>query len=201
VIRTAEEVLFTRKLLAKKSMHNAILSSIKATLYEKSNETEEHCERMARWARALGEAMGLSGEPLDRLELGAYLHDIGKVRIDSSILKKPGKLSPAEWEEIKKHPEAGYRIACSVPELQNVADLILCHHERWDGTGYPRSLAGEEIPLLARIIALVDAYDAMTTDRSYKLALTKDEAIQEIHRCAGSHFDRRVAEAFIERVL
>ena len=201
VIRNAEQFLSMRKLLAKKSMHNAILSSIKATLYEKSNETEEHCERMARWARALGEAMGLSGEPLDRLELGAYLHDIGKVRIDSSILKKPGKLSASEWEEIKKHPEAGYRIACSVPELQNVADLILCHHEKWDGTGYPRFLAGEEIPLLARIIALVDAYDAMTTDRSYQRALTKEEAIAEIHRCAGSHFDQRIAETFIERVL
>ncbi len=201
VIRSAEESLSMRKLLVKKSMHNAILTSIKATLYEKSNETEEHCERMARWARALGEAMGLSGEPLDRLELGAYLHDIGKVRIDSSILKKPGKLSASEWEEIKKHPEAGYRIACSVPELQNVADLILCHHEKWDGSGYPRSLAGKTIPLLARIIALVDAYDAMTTDRSYQRALTKEEAIQEIRRCAGSHFDQSVAETFIERVL
>lgn len=201
VIRAAEETLSMRKLLSKKSMHNAILSSIKATLYEKSNETEEHCERMARWARALGEAMGLSGEPLDRLELGAYLHDIGKVRIDGSILKKPGKLSAPEWEEIKKHPEAGYRIACSVPELQNVADLILFHHEKWDGTGYPRSLAGEAIPLLARIIALVDAFDAMTTDRSYQPALTKEEAIAEIRRCAGSHFDQRVAETFIERVL
>jgi diguanylate cyclase (GGDEF)-like protein/putative nucleotidyltransferase with HDIG domain len=201
VIRATEEILFTRKLLAKKSIHNAILSSIKATLYEKSNETEEHCERMAHWARALGEATGLSGEPLDLLELGAYLHDIGKVRIDSSILKKPGKLSASEWEEIKKHPEAGYRIASSVPELQSVADLILCHHEKWDGSGYPRSLAGEEIPPLARIIALVDAYDAMTTDRSYQRAMTKDEAIQEIRRCAGSHFDRRVAEIFIEKVL
>ena len=200
-MRTAENYLFTHKLLSKKSLHSAILTSIKATLYEKSFETEEHCERMARMARQLGQELGLTGEQLDLLELGAYLHDIGKVRIDSSILKKPGKLTDAEWTEIKKHPEAGCRIALSVPELQNVAEIILRHHEKWDGSGYPDGLRGEEIPLLARIVAITDAYDAMTTDRGYRDVMTRAEAVAEIRRCAGSHFDSRVADVMIRNVL
>lgn len=200
-MRTAENYLFTHKLLSKKSLHSAILTSIKATLYEKSFETEEHCERMARMSRRLGQELGLIGEQLDLLELGAYLHDIGKVRIDSSILKKPGKLTDAEWTEIKKHPEAGYRIALSVPELQNVAEIILRHHEKWDGSGYPDGLRGEEIPLLARIVAITDAYDAMTTDRGYRQVMTHEEAVAEIRRCAGSHFDSRVADVLIRNVL
>jgi diguanylate cyclase (GGDEF)-like protein/PAS domain S-box-containing protein/putative nucleotidyltransferase with HDIG domain len=201
VIKTAAGHMYTRKLLAQKSLHSAVLTSIKATLFEKSNETEEHVERMAVHAVALGKEMGLRGAELDELELGALLHDIGKIRVDLSILKKPGKLDEKEWEEIRKHPETGYRIAQSVSEMQNVSEIILCHHERWDGTGYPQQLKEEEIPLLARIISVVDAYDAMTDERGYQRVLSSQEAVAEILHCAGSQFDPRVASTFVEKIL
>lgn len=201
VLKIAAGRMYTRKLLAQKSLHSAVLTSIKATLFEKSNETEEHVERMAVLAVALGKEMGLRGEELDKLELGALLHDIGKIRVDLIILKKPGKLDEKEWEEIRKHPETGYRIAQSVSELQSVSEIILCHQERWDGTGYPRRLKEEEIPLEARIISVVDAYDAMTDDRGYQEVLSKQEAIQEILRCSGSQFDPRIALTFVEKIL
>ena len=201
VIKIAAGHMYTRKLLTQKSLHSAVLTSIKATLFEKSNETEEHVERMAVMAVALGKEMGLRGEELDKLELGSLLHDIGKIRVDLSILTKPGKLNEKEWEEIRKHPETGYRIAQSVAELQNVSEIILSHQEKWDGSGYPRHLSGEKIPIEARIISVVDAFDAMTSDRGYQKVLSREEAILEIQRCAGSQFDPRIASIFIEKVL
>ena len=201
IIKTAAGRMHTHELLKKKGLRSAVLASIQATMFEKSNETEEHVERMALLAKALSREMGLRGEELDRLELGALLHDIGKIRVDLSILTKPGKLDEKEWEEIRKHPETGYRIAQSVAELQNVSEIILYHHERWDGTGYPHQLKGEEIPLEARIISVVDAYDAMTDDRGYQRVLSKQEAMEEIRRFAGSQFDPHIASVFIEKIL
>ena len=148
IMKTAEEHMYRRKLLAQKSLHSAIISSIKTTMFEKSNETEEHAERLAALSKALGRELNLNEEDLVALELVSTLHDIGKISIDQNILSKPGKLNEEEWAEIKKHPEVGYRIAQTVPELKQISEYILCHHERWDGKGYPQGLAGEEIPLL-----------------------------------------------------
>ena len=175
---------------------NDIISMLLVTLYEKSNETEEHSKRIEKYCHAIGCELQLSSMEMDSLYLLALLHDIGKVGIHSSILKKPSKLTAEELEEMKRHPEIGYQIAKATPELEDVADLILSHHERWDGKGYPRGLKGEEIPLVCRIISVVDAFDAMTNDRVYRKAMTVDEAILEIERNAGKQFD-----PFVARIL
>lgn len=201
VFKLAEESMYRKKLLEYKSFHSAVLNSIKTTLFEKSNETEAHAERMADLAKQLGRVLGLDQEELVSLELVATLHDIGKISIDSKLLKKNTPLTEAEWAEIKKHPEVGYRIAQTVPELRKIAEYILCHHERWDGNGYPQGLKGEEIPLLARILAIVDAYDAMTQDRSYRLAMAEPAAIAELQRHAGSQFDPALVAVFITEVI
>ena len=134
---------------------------------------------------------------LDELALLAVLHDVGKVGIKESILQKPEPLAPEELEEMKKHPEIGYHIAYNTPELMPIAEYILAHHERWDGNGYPRGLKGEEIPLLCRILAVADAYDAMTSDRLYRKAMNSQEAMAEIERNAGKQFDPKVVKVFL----
>lgn len=165
ILKTAEDHMYQRKLLEANSAHSTIVSSIKATMFEKSHETEEHAERLVVLSKAIGMALNLSQVELDKLELLATLHDIGKVGIRDSVLTKPGKLNESEWVEMKRHPEIGYRIAMTSPELVPVAEGILCHQEWWNGCGYPKGLCGESIPLLSRIIAVVDAYDAMANEK------------------------------------
>jgi len=198
VYKKAEEYMNQRKLLEKKSSHSTIISSIKATMLEKSHMTEVHEERIATLSRKVGLVLGLSYTELDHIELLATLHDIGKIGIADNILNKPGSLDAAEWVEMKKHPEIGYRIATSVPTLAPIAEYILCHHERWDGKGYPQKLAGNKIPLLSRILAVVDAYDAMTQDRPYRKAMKHEAALDEIMKNAGTQFDPQIVEIFIE---
>ena len=201
IINTAERYMYRRKLTAHKHLYQSVLQSIRSTLYDISNETPSHGERMAELAKSIATVLGLSNEEKESLELAAVLHDIGKVRVDLNILKKNGALTQAEWEEMKKHPETGYRIAQSIPYLNAIAEVILYHHERWDGTGYPHGLSGENIPLLARILTLVDAYDTMLEDRSYRKALKDAQAIKEILTAAGKQFDPELAHLFVEKVL
>lgn len=197
IIKDAENHLVRQKLFEQKSLHSSLLTSIKATMHEKSFETKEHGERMAQMARTLGRSLGMTDSQLQDLELLANVHDIGKIIIDDRILNKPGKLSDEEWLEMKKHPEIGYRIAQASPDIKHIADSILFHHERWDGNGYPQGLTGESIPVFSRILAIVDAYDAMTNDRAYRKAMTHADAIREIRRNAGTQFDPAIAENFI----
>jgi diguanylate cyclase (GGDEF)-like protein/PAS domain S-box-containing protein len=201
VVRKAEDYMILHKLLARKSSHNSIISSIKATMIERSHETEEHAERMAAMSKQLGRMIGLSEIEMNNLELLATLHDIGKIGISDQILNKSDVLSPEEWVEMKKHPEIGYRIAMSSPDLAHIAEYILTHHERWDGKGYPQKLAGEKIPLLSRILAVVDAYDAMTEDRPYRKAMSKKDAVMEIRQNIGTQFDPLMANIFLNKVL
>jgi len=200
-IKTAEDFMYKRKLMDHKSSHSALIASIRTTLFERSQETEEHAERLSELSRRIGEALHLSQMELYELALLSTLHDIGKIGISDSILNKPGKLTEPEWEEMKRHSEIGYRIAMSSPELASIADYILCHHENWDGTGYPQALTGNNIPLLSRILAVVDAFDAMTHDRSYRKALSAAEARTEILRNAGTQFDPVIAGIFANKIL
>lgn len=198
IVKEAEEYVNKRKLLEIKSYHHTILTSIMDSSYARSYETEQHAKRLAHISKLIGKKMNLPLESLDELELFSMLHDIGKVAVDDKILNKPGKLNSEEWEIVKKHSETGYRIAAASPELESVSRYILYHHERWDGTGYPHGLKGEEIPLPARILAFADAYDVMTAGRSYKKAMTKREAVAEIKKNVGKQFDPAIFKAFME---
>lgn len=198
VIKTAESYMYKRKLLERKSVHSSLIASIKTTLFEKSHETQEHADRLIELSQKLGNALGLNVEQLNELELLSALHDIGKISIPDKILDKPSKLTDEEWMEMKKHPETGYRIAMASPELKIIAEYILCHHERWDGNGYPQGLKNDQIPLLSRVLSVVDSYDAMTQDRPYRQAMPAQNALREIEENAGTQFDPEIANLFIE---
>ena len=196
-LRQAEEWMYHQKLLEGSSYRNAVISTLLATLYEKSMETEAHAERLKDYCQTVGKALKMTGEELNELALLAVLHDIGKVGIPEAILQKPGPLTSPEWTEMRRHSEIGYRIAQSAPELSVVAEYILSHHERWDGKGYPRKLKGEEIPLFCRILAVADAYDAMTNDRVYRKALPQENALAELSQNAGTQFDPMIVALFV----
>ena len=200
VRKAAEDAMYRRKIFEQRSLHSSVLTSMKKTMLEKSDETEAHAERLAALSHRLGRVMNLPDEDLVALELLSTLHDIGKISVDKDILTKVGTLTDEEWLEIKKHPEVGFRIALASPELAHIAEYILSHHERWDGRGYPRGIAGAEIPLLARILAVVDSFDAMTQDRSYRRAMPVEAALQEIRRNAGTQFDPDIAEVFLSLI-
>jgi HD-GYP domain-containing protein (c-di-GMP phosphodiesterase class II) len=155
-----------------------------------------HVRRVATYAVMIGRELGMSTHEMRSLALGAQMHDVGKIGVPDRILTKPTKLTDDEFEVIKQHVGRGYEIAMSVRALHDAVDAIRYHHERWDGTGYPTGLAGEDIPLNARIVAVADAFDAMTSGRVYQPAVTKEDAFAELRRCAGSHFDPRVVSAF-----
>ena len=141
--------------------------------------------------------MSIRGEDLDQIGRGALLHDIGKIGVPDSILLKAGPLTPAEWVVMRKHPEIGHQILQTIGFLTQAAEIVLSHQERWDGGGYPRRLKGTEIPLGARIFAIADTLDAMTSDRPYRRGVSYDEARAEIARCSATQFDPACVEAFV----
>lgn len=163
---------------------------------EKDKETEGHCHRLERLAILTGERLGLSSQKLINLSYGAYLHDIGKVMVSGEILGKAGALTDEEWQEMRRHPAYGEEMLREKEFLTEAGRIVRAHHERYDGTGYPDGLSGAQIPIEARVIAVVDAYDAMTSDRPYQPALAKHEALKELRLSAGSHFDPVVVRAF-----
>lgn len=160
--------------------------------------TEGHVDRLQDLVSSLGREIGLPQRDINDLRLIAQFHDIGKVGIPDHILFKPGPLTSEEMTEMRRHSEIGHRIAQSSPDLVPIADFILKHHEWWDGNGYPLGLKGEETPLECRIIAIADAYEAMTSNRPYRQAMLPQEAIDELKRCAGTQFDTQLVEKFIK---
>ena len=200
-IKEVEEKVYRRKLLDKKSIRSSITDSLIKSLQEKNTETEEHTERVTTYAYSLGVKLNFKASELDELFLVAKLHDIGKIGINEEILLKPDKLTNDEFIIMKTHSEKGYRILQAMGELENVAKCVLCHHEKWDGTGYPLCLKEDEIPLISRIISIVDAYDVMTSKRPYKKPMTKESAIAELIRCSGTQFDPFLVNIFINSFL
>ncbi len=198
VMQSAENNMYSRKLVERKSISSSIISALERTLWEKSHETREHAERIKKLAIKLGNSINLYQNKLDELILLSALHDIGKIAISEDILNKSDKLTEREWRRIKKHPEIGYNICESSPQLVVIAEAVLAHHEWWDGSGYPLGLKGEDIPITSRIIAIADSYDVMTTGRNYKEPLSKDEAIKELRRYSGIQFDPKLVKNFIE---
>lgn len=200
IIKTAEERMYREKLQEGKSMRNSLIATLEATLYEKSSETKEHADNMIELSRQMAHALSFNQDQINTITLVARLHDIGKITIKDRILKKEGKLTDEEWEEIKRHPEIGSRLVQNIPELSHISEGILCHHEHYDGTGYPQGLSGTEIPLVSRIVSIVDAYEVMTNGRVYRPAMSKKEAIQELQECAGTQFDPTLVDTFINMI-
>jgi response regulator RpfG family c-di-GMP phosphodiesterase len=198
VLSKAEDRMYKNKIASRKSARSSVLSAFLTSLKEKSSETEEHVQRMSKMAKRFGEKVGLSNSEQDRLYLLTQMHDIGKIAVSEEILNKPDKLNEEEWEIIKKHTETGFRITSNFENFAHISHEILHHHERWDGSGYPESLAGEDIPLLSRMLTIIDSYDVMISGRPYKEAVTEKEAESELRFCAGSQFDPELVDKFIE---
>jgi HD-GYP domain-containing protein (c-di-GMP phosphodiesterase class II) len=197
----AEEFMNNQEPQEEKRDRNIITRTLLAVLSEICCETEAHERRVGNLCLLSGKWLGLSPRDMEDLLLLAVLHDIGKLGINREILLKPGELTSTEWVEMKRHAEIGYSLARSIPEIAGIADCILHHHERWDGKGYPDGLKGTQIPYLCRILAVADAYDAMTNDRIFRKAVSSDAAFLELRKNAGSQFDAEVVQAFLNMML
>ena len=181
-----------------KELFYKTIKSISSALDAKDPYTHGHSQRVTLYSLILAKELGLPASQMEAIEIASLLHDIGKISIPESILCKPGKLTDEEFVIMKQHPERGAQMVLKISKLKTISDWLKNHHEKWNGTGYPSRLKGEEIPLVARIIAIADTYDAMTSTRSYRVALTHEVAIEEIQRCAGTQFDPELASKFVE---
>jgi putative nucleotidyltransferase with HDIG domain len=191
--RTAE---LTAALARVGQSYSHTLVALVNALDAREHETSDHSQRVVRYTLAIARRMGICESDNEDIGRGALLHDIGKIGVPDSILLKPGPLTHPEWAEMRRHPEVGYHILSTIDFLRPAAEIVLTHQERWDGGGYPYRLRGEEIPLGARIFAIADTLDAMTSDRPYRKAATFAQARQEISRCGGTQFDPCCVEAF-----
>lgn len=201
IFKKAEDHMYKKKLFESPSMRGKTMSAIINTLHEKNKREEAHSHRVSALCKSMGEVLGMPEHDIEELKTVGLLHDIGKIAINENILNKTGNLTDDEWKEIKRHPEIGYRILSTVNDMSDMANYVLYHHERWDGKGYPKGLKGEEIPFVSRIITIADAYDAMTSERSYRGALSDEIVIAELQRNAGIQFDPELSSVFIEKVL
>ena len=201
VIITAEDYMYRKKMTESKSMRSQTLKTIMRTLHEKNPREEEHSKRVGELCRKIAALMDFSVDQAETLYLVGYLHDVGKIAIEERILNKPGRLTDEEFEAIKKHTEIGSRIIRASYEITEIADAVLSHHERWDGKGYPHGLSGENIPIFSRIITVADSYDAMVSERPYKSRMSREEAVDELKRCAGKQFDPYITKLVIDNLI
>lgn len=201
ILKEAEDRMYDEKLLESRSMKSRTIDVITRTLYERSREESRHAESVGRLCGMLGQAMHLDASVVSELIIFGKVHDIGKIGIDKQVLLKPGPLSDSEWQEIRRHSETGYRILLSAPEMARIAEYVLMHHERCNGTGYPNGKRAEEIPLPSRILSVAEAYDAMLASLPYRKPRTSAEAVEELRRCAGTQFDPDVVETFATLVV
>ncbi|MFC2159952.1 diguanylate cyclase, partial [Actinomycetota bacterium] len=197
VIKDADDQMYKNKLMKKQNPQSSLIFSLEKALEERNFETVEHVRRMRDGVTSLGKELEFQDDTINDLRLLSTLHDIGKIGISDNIILKPDKLSYREWRVIKKHSEIGFRIAKSSKELSTIAKSILHHHEWWNGKGYPSKLKGEEIPINSRIVSIVDAFDAMTNNRPYRKAVTKEQAILELKKCSGIQFDPFLIKKFV----
>ena len=167
----------------------------------RDKETEGHTQRVTALTLLLSEELGLTGGELLQVRRGALLHDIGKLGVPDSILHKPGPLTEEEWVVMKKHPIYAKHMLENIKYLIPAMDIPYCHHERWDGSGYPRGLKGEEIPLVARVFAIIDVWDALTSERPYRAAWSKEKTLQYIENESGAYFDPKILEVFIQKIV
>jgi HD-GYP domain-containing protein (c-di-GMP phosphodiesterase class II) len=177
--------------------YRATLKALGAALDTRDVETHAHSERVAQYALTLGRLLAMPEPDLITLERGVYLHDIGKIGIPDRVLLKQDRLTPEEWEIMRRHSQLGFRLASRVDFLKGASKIILTHHERYDGSGYPYGLKGDAIPFGARIFAVVDTLDAMTSDRPYRKALSFQQAREEIGQFSGKQFDPQIVDAFL----
>ena len=192
-LKRTKDIAYTQLQRAYKDSLTVLANAIEA----RDAYTRGHVERVSSYSVMIAREMGMDDDEVDAVELGAILHDIGKIAIHESILTKPGELTPEEMSEMRKHPEIGAFMIKDIPYLVPATPIIKYHHERYDGKGYPEGLAGENIPLYARIMAIADLFDALTTDRPYHEALSPQEAIAYIQNETGKHFDPRIVEVFV----
>ena len=201
VLIEAENDMYAQKTLHNQSSRNQVIVALFDSLKDKYEAERDHSDRVSHYCYLMGEKLDITPQEKLELEFAGRMHDIGKITIPDSILKKPGKLTDDEWVIMKNHTINGYQILRSADKYSNLADYALTHHERWDGHGYPKGLKGEDIPLFSRIIAIADAYEAMTADRPYRKAMDPKDAIKELNRCSGSQFDPELIKVFIQDVL
>ena len=175
-----------------------MLSVLTRAIEARDPYTRGHSARVTALAEEVARRLGWSAEQLASLRIGGPLHDIGKLAVSDNVLRKEGRLDPEELDQIREHPKIGARILLRMAALREAIPYVLYHHERWDGNGYPSGKSGEEIPIEARVLAVADAFDAMTSDRPYRRALSREQALAEVERCAGTQFDPEIARVFLE---
>lgn len=200
LFKLAEERMYADKMANCERNYDMIINSIKNKLYKNKYESKEHYKRLITLCRQIGEALNLDKNDIENLVLLADLHDLGKIGLEKELLLKEGPLTTEEWQQVKRHPELGFKIVSASIKLSHIGKGIFAHHEHWDGSGYPQGLIGEEIPFLARLFSIVEAYEVMTHERPYKLTYTKERAIKELKENSGTQFDPNLVELFIHYI-